>query len=492
MSDLKPETKFDKRFAARLKKEILQKHNASKINFNFMNKRIYFIASSVAVLGVVIIFVSFNLNNNPSDNWGQNNFVGNHESQVETKSAKKVAFVRLKDGAYGSLSELNTLAGNISAKAPAPLGLGGGGQEIAGASVPAVDPNMTVSSQGSTGLAAPARVMDSKMIAPVSSYKYVYKGEPLDLKDATGDVYRRLKGDGQMGGDLANLVSSQNLGPINLQSFRNLKMTNLSLIEDRDLGLMINFDFNEDSVYIYENWEKWRIPERDNCTDDACFNKYRLKIEDVPADEDLIAMSKNFLNTYSVSLDNYGEPSVENSWRVDYERSDKSNYYIPEYATVVYPLLINNEAVRDQSGNYAGLRVTINLLKKVASGLNGLMPYRYETSSYALETNSENIMKAVNNGGWNHIYYYNSGESKELELGTPYKSLIQTWKYTNGKNDELLVPALVFPVLNAPADYYGSKFISVPLVKEMLDEINNATDLPGGGVRPMPAGIMMK
>lgn len=483
MSELKPDTKFDSAFAARLKKEILKNNNqAFKINFNFMNKRSYFVTGSLALIAVVVLFVVADW-----ENWR-----GNQKASTLSYVNKEVvsddtSLVKLVDGAFGSLTNTNSGAGNLavatdsltSARAMAPQGLGGGGAaEIMPTTVisPAVNPSI-----------------GSKMIAPsMYNFKYVYKGEPLDLKEVSGSVFRRLKGDGYLSGNLVNLISNEDLGVLNLKSFDNLKMTNLSLVEDKNLGLMVNVDFNEDSVYMYENWEKWKIAERDACTDEACFSRFRLQLSDVPADSDLITIADDFLDKYNINREHYGAAQVDNLWRTNYENiEDKSNLYIPEYVVVVYPLMLNNEPVYDQSGNYAGLRVTINLLKKAASGLNGLNPYRYEDSSYALETDSTRLNKVIENGGWNRIYYYGQAEgvkTTEIELGTPTKSLVQMWRYTNNRSEELFVPALVFPVLNAPKEYYGQKFITIPLVKELVDELLVEPNQGGGGVMPMSGG----
>lgn len=448
-----------------------------------MNKKFYLGVGSVAVLGLVVLFFV--------TNWRIKNtepLATVIPSQKQVANQPEVAVVKLAKGAYGSLAlavGANNSVGLESAKAIAAPGLGGG----QGMMTIAAD-----SSASATSVSAPAQpaLVSSKMIAPMRNFKYVYKGA-LDLKADSGSVYRRLKGDGYLANNLTSLISNQDLGLVNLQSFSNLKMTNLSLTEDKELGLMVNLDFNEDTIYISENWEKWQLPERNSCIDEACFNRFRLKMADVSSDPELITMADKFLSYYNISLTNYGAAQVDNSWRLGYEQmADKNNFYISEYATVVYPLMIDGAPVLDQSGNYSGLRVTINLLRKNASGLNGLSPYRYEASDYALETDESRLMKVLANGGWNRFYYYGqeSTAATEIELGTPVKSLVQMWRYTNNHNEELLVPALVFPVLNTPSDYYGQKFVSIPLVKELVDELLvEPNSGGGGGIIPMPAGV---
>lgn len=483
MSELKPDTKFDLAFANRLKKEILKNSSTFKINLNFMNKKIYLTAGSVAVLGLIVLF--FVVDWRVSNVGPMNNLQTEQPKVTSLKTERSI--VKLARGAYGSLASA-VGASNVSgesARVQAVAGMGGGREimAVAADSASGVTSSMTVSSPS---------FVDAKMIAPMRNFKYVYKGDALDLTVDSGSVYRRLKGDGYLASNLTSLISNQDLGILNLQSFSNLKMTNLSLTEDRELGLMVNLDFNEDTIYIFENWEKWRSPERDACTDDTCFNRFRLKISEVPSDTDLITMSDNFLSRYNINLDNYGTAQVDNSWRAGYEIStDINNYYIPEIATIVYPLKIDDALVRDQSGNYYGLRVNVNISKKAASGLSGLSPYRYEASDYALETTDSRLMKVLENGGWNRFYYYGleSSNPTEVELGTPTKSLVQMWRYTNNKSEELLVPALIFPVLNAPSDYYGQKFVSIPLVSELVDELLVEPNQGGGGIGIMPMTV---
>lgn len=474
MSELKPGTRFDAAFARRLKKEVMllkAAPNPEKKSFAFnlilMNKRMYAAVGSVAVLGMVAALLLLSRDYRP----GQ-------------PTAINSGFSRLSVGAFGSLRNLNANTGAESAGA-----LASGGANLTAAhdnSVAASDVavSKTAASVSRTAIAAPAAAIATNgpavatgvakmMILPMVNFKYSYVGEPLALTEDQGDVLRRVKGAGQLSQDLARLISSQDLAMLDLSSFRNLKMTNLTLSEDKDQGLTITLDLIENSINIFENWEKWRVPERDACGNDtACWDKYRLKIEDVPSDNDLIALADKFLADHKIDRTHYGEAQVDNDWREVYTQTEnKNDAYVPEYTTVIYPLLINGAPVREQGGSYYGLRVTVNILKKAASGLNGLTPFAYETSSYALATDASDVIKAAEKGGYNSGYFGGNGETKTIELGTPIRSYVQVWKYSDNRNNELLVPALIFPIVKAPKDYYGQKSITVPLVKDMLDEI---------------------
>lgn len=468
MSDLKPDTKFDSVFAAQLKQKIIQEANQVKINqpqkkqvinLNFMNKKIYWATGSLAVTAIMVLVVTSLINPNG-----------------EQYSWPTEIISQLPAGAFGDLASLNNSNQETTSNGSnitSPMGLGGDSLEsgaLAARSISSASDTSvtTISSDLAEG---------KMMIMPYYNYNYEYAGEALDLTESEGSVYRRIKGDGQSGRALANLIKDLNFPDIDLSSFTNLRATNLSLVEDKDMGLMVMLDFNEDNIYISENWEKWRIMERENCAgDQACWDKWRLKIEDVPTDSDLITKANSFLSQHRINLEHYGEPIVDNNWREMYiQTANKNDFYVPEYSSVVYPLLINGDPVRDQSGAYSGLRVTINLIRNAASGLSGLSPYRYESSSYQLETDPKNILAAAEKGGWNRGWFGGSENSRTLKLGTPEKSLVQMWRYADGKSSELMVPALIFPVLGQPSDngYYGPKFVTVPLVKEMLSELSN-------------------
>lgn len=485
MVEVKPDTKFDSSFADSLKKDLLshrilieEETNLNSFSSNIlnnlknMNKKLYVFGGALAMVGVLALVFVFN--SLPSKN--KISLVAQPKSgDLETQ------FVEAAPNAFGSLALLSsTGASNLAPKS-------GEATEMMAtdsrAAVSAVAPVM--------GLGGGGDAISSKMIMPMTSYEYVYKGEVLELSDESANVYRRLKGDGNLSSNLDSLINTKSFGPINLSSFSNLKTSNISLSEDKPLGLNINIDFNEETIYIGENWLKWQS-DRNNCGDNqACWDSYRLKIEQIPADEDLIVRTNKFLEDKGINLENYGTPVVDNEWRKNYETStDKANYYIPEYASVIYPLKIDNQEVRDQSGNLDGLRVSVNLLHNAVSGVSNLSSYRFETSAYNLETDSAKIISLAEKGGYGSgFYYFNESQNKTvLELGTPTKSLIRFWRYTNNSNEELFIPALIFPVINTPADYYGSRYITVPLAKEMVAELEknkSENNYGGGGIMPM-------
>lgn len=492
MSDLRPDTHFTPDLAAQIKIKLMQRLSenspSNKIfTFNIMNKKILMAASAVFGVAVIVLLINLAMPLSPDNSTGKT-LSQSLKDSISSSPVEKSdgGVIRLAAKAFGSLSAESQ--GSISPAISDGKVVIENSREVTMSDSAASDlaiyaPSITaVAPTQVLGLGGGGVNASTKMIAPWYNFKYVYRGENLSLGGGEADVYRRIYGDASGNRELATLLSGFSFSGISLTAFSNLTASNLSLQENKDKGLALNFDFINDTVNIYENWQRWQLPERDACgNDDACWQRFRLKISDVPADADLIAQANKFLADHKINLEHYGVPSVDNSWRDNYNiTEDKVNFYIPEYASVVYPLLVDGSPVRDQSGNLAGMRVNINLLQKAVSGVNNLIPYRYEVSTYPLADDSAEIIRYAENGGWNHNYYGGTETTKEIGLDTPTKSYIQLNRYTNGHNEELLVPALVFPVI-LPADtfYYGPASIIVPLPKELLSE---QTD----GVQIMP------
>ena len=71
----------------------------------------------------------------------------------------------------------------------------------------------------------------------------------------------------------------------------------------------------------------------------------QLSPDDLPTDEELIAIADNFLKEHGIKRENYGDPIVNKYWR-ETGMSD----FVPDTLTIIYPLLINGKEVLDQGG----------------------------------------------------------------------------------------------------------------------------------------------
>lgn len=454
----KPDTKFDEQFKQRLRTELLAKikelkKNRVKVGF-WQNLKLWqglSIASVAAVITLVVLIPSIS-----------RKVITENQSADFSSPMMDFGISQVSENAFGSLSEnaaglsqSGSLSSNIAQKISSgissvttPLGFGGGG----------------------------AASTDLKMMPPyeLTSYKFVYKGDDLNITETEMPVLKRVKG--YSSGDYTSWLKNLNLGLIDAGQFANLKVQHLSLAEDIDSGYIIDITPFEGSINISQNWQKWNYDYS---------NVIPLSLNDVPDDQSLISLANDFLKKYKINLSSFGQPEVDNLWRESYRvTTDPALAYIPEIMTVKYPLVINEKIVYDQSGFKAGLFVNIDVRKKVASGLYGLFTQNYQSSNYAVETNAQRIKDIAEIGGlYGPHLYAEAQKTVEITLGTPTLQYMQFWQYANNENNELLLPAYVFPVESVSGDgYNGSKNVVVPLIKEILDSQDSAN---GGGVMPL-------
>ena len=375
------------------------------------------------------------------------------------------AFGALGLGAGGSSADSgaeqrNAASGQLAAGAApsaAPLGLGGGGG--IGLKMAAPD-TMPVYQQ-------PVR------------YHFSYSGE-LAPPEAKVEVLKRETAVDT--GVLAAVFSKLDLGLMDLGKLQDLAVQNINLAEDRDNGYLINLNFEDGSITINQNWSRWPQPKWDCPPEQGC-TPPRIKQEDIPANEEILRIAAEFVGRMGIPTANYGAPKVDDSWRKWYaEAENKADYWFPEQVGVSYPMLVNGKKVYYNDGREAGLNVSIDVRTKLVTNVSPIYSQRYLGSDYAGETDQARILEVAAGGGIMPIYYYGEGEAKVIDvgLGQPEEAYYWHWNYQNGRSENLLVPALVFPVqaTNETGGLYLERVV-VPLAKEILDQAGqNAGPMP--------------
>jgi hypothetical protein len=469
----KPDTKFDMEFARGLKTEILNKIAEIKKTVpikksifsqpSFIIRFTYSLASTVVILLILFPVVTYLSKQDNSKIANDQKLKFDYRPGISNVAA---------DHAFGQLNIVN----NQSEKAMSPKAIRGDG--------------LGASESGSmaSGAVVSQDISASKIMPPdyeTINYKYVYKGDEIKQDKEEMLVYKRVKA-GLSSTGLTRLVTGSKNNLVDLSKFSGAEISNINLIEDRDYGYMVSLNFTDGIISIYQNWAKW--PRLDqNCRDEACFNSFRIKYEDVPADDNLIAIADAFIKDYGIDMTPYGQPYVSDYFRQDYLLAkNKSEVYIPEEITVNYPLVINNEKVYDDSGNPAGLSLSVNFRQNKVSNLNELKPQNYESSNYKIATSTDKILAIAERGGL-YLDYQNESAAKtvEIELGTPALGLMRYYLYDNVKqnNDELYIPCYIFPINNISdkkINFY-KKNIVVPLAEDVIREID-ANPIP----EPMP------
>ena len=358
-------------------------------------------------------------------------------------------------------------------------GVGGGGgatraSEAAPLMAQTTDLGISMPSAVSPDASVSAPAM-GKMIARDENwqptiYTYKYAGATLELEDNEVTVLRRIRGSSSAANQIAGLLKNTDLGLANIKSFSGLSANNFSVFEDKNEGYTIYISLDEGALTIDRYMPRWSTASATRCLGTArCINPSEgLKISDIPADDNLIAVANNFLSDHGIKLANYDKPVL--AYPIDRTKPDN---YAPEIITLTYPLKINGEPVYEEYGGLFGMQVNINARDLKTVSVTSLTTQNYSGSKYEAVKDSEQMISYATNGGW-RSYDYPADNAKivELSLGTPARGFVIMWKYNDTSSEELLVPALIFPVTNRPQnDEWAAKDrVIVPLVKEMLEE----------------------
>lgn len=489
----RPDTEFDDTFKQHLKEEInlkiksLKRDNLNKkINLStdlpkesnlllFMKKFNYILGGASVSTLVILVGTYFmirsgqitignnktlqqnNISNFSLSNKDDNNTARNNQI-TENASIKSLA-----SNAFGKISISS--AENTKQSGPEGYTLGSDAASSKMASSPMLgssDENMMIS-----------------YIPEYYTYTYTDSKEKLNYNTEGLEVLKKIYS-GSANFDYKN-VSISNL---NLSQFNNLKLNNLSLDEDKENGYSIYFNFNDGSLSINKNWQKWPSANYDK----------NLKITDVPSDESIIKIANEFLSKYNIDIKNYGSPEVISDWKQYYEQStDKENYYIPTSIGVMYPLIINGKQVYESYGEKIGMTVNVDIVSNKVDGLYGIQTQNYESSKYDLETDSNKLLDVIKIGGNMFSPRYASNTNvKEISsnVKNPSIAYMRTYKYDNNTSYELYVPAMILDVENTTNNY--RKNIVIPLTKDSIEEIlKNNKEQPVINELPQPIPDIM-
>jgi hypothetical protein len=494
MVDGKPESKIDESFKESLKTKIvdLQQADANKVRQEESKTLIkqerydmkkFNLALSGAVLAVVVLAGTYFL-------LERNQALPDNNSKV----ASNIKITAVGDYAFGTLSKLAE-ADQVAKANQETSGVADASATAQTSNPAASSPASPVSDRmafGMGGGGASAGFVSPYYPDEYVVYKYVYKGEDLVLTDSKMQVLKRFKGQ-DVSSDLVSLLGGLDFGLMNIGSFPGLRLQSASFIQSGGDEYNIYVSADEGSVNINGAWPKLYTTQSDAITstafgiacapDGSCPEPSRIQLSDIPSDEELISIADAFLTEHLISTEIYGDPYIQNDWRRYYEASpDKANYYLPDSLSVIYPIKINDRFVYDESGNRTGLNVSVNIRNKKVVSVWDLLVHNYQASMYDAETDAARILKFAENGG---IYgYFPQGENVrvvEVELGQPTVQMVKMWNYKFNTSEELLIPSLIFPVMDQGIDSslgYVRTNVVVPLVKEMLDQRDQPYPMP--------------
>lgn len=447
----KPDTKFDKAFAKRLKSELLgQKQSSNLLNFNIMHKFGYAIGgAALASLLMLPVFINKNL--------AGTSFV------TDTGFNNRNTITLVGEQAFGELGVVTT--GGVGSALSALSSYYAPTEESADANAKVAE--LTRAQAGGGGFAGIAA--NTSMPAPfpiddggyrvATEFRYVYEGEDVDLGVDKLEVLRRVVNPSRVGG----LASQFGLGLIDLQKLGQMNFENVSMT-GANSDYRVNINLNLGEISLSKDFNGFAEPEAYRALDGSA----------IPSDEELIRIADSFVTRFGIDLTGYGEPQVAPGFRQSIELSrTNSGYYLPEIVNIIYPLEIRNTKAYDQGANPYGISININLRTKEAMQVYGLTVQQYEASLYPIKTDITELIKY----SYGERFYPDGFEIKyvDVKLGTPELVFVQSWTYNEKSGEsQLLVPAFKFPVLEKPE---GHPYYPDSIIISLVDEFSGRGDI---------------
>ncbi len=322
------------------------------------------------------------------------------------------------------------------------------------------------------GMGGDLAVDEKMMIAPypMIQYEYVYEGT-LDLQP-TVSVYKREPSRNRI--PLSAIAERLNLGTIDLNSFNGMNIESISFSQDQKFGYILNVSMADASLSIDAKWDQWP---QSTCQTEECYRNERITLDQIPEDSVMINIAQDFLSEHGVDLSTYGTAEVDNAWRRDYDAQENKEFaYVPDMQRVVFPLLIEGQPVYDQGGGTMGLSVSVHVKHKRVMSVWGIADRTYAKSDYEGVTD-ESAIKDYLSRLDNYYPIDAMPEGAEVQkatviLGEPTLSFAVYYRYENMVNEELIVPSLVFKVVEVQGAPEGSFYyrtnVVVPLSAEIL------------------------
>jgi len=408
---LKPVPEIDEDFRKRLRAEIserillMQKGRKASLKFgladifSFPQLSYALVGSLITLLAIIPSFYYVN----QRENSGQKTGITAETNISLTQTSKQ---------AFGTIGEESALTQTE--------GLGGGGGEASSF----------------------AQTPDTSRSA--GNYTYVYKGDEVILNEREIDVLEKEKRWKTSTG-LINILSDMNFSLMDLSGFQSTKLNMISFSEDKEFGYNVYIDLKNSSISIDRNYEKWPQPPMPECFGKEC---------SVPAGSgaviepsEAVSIADNFMREHRINLEAYAGPEI---LQRNVSGSTGEPDYSLESAQVIYPLVINGLEVYDAGGNKTGIIVNVDIREKRVAGVYNITSHRYLSSAYPAETDFSKITGRIGQSASVFPMREAAGKPSEIVLGTPEKVYLREWRTTTSEPEEMLIPALSFPIIEIP------------------------------------------
>lgn len=291
-------------------------------------------------------------------------------------------------------------------------------------------------------------------------YVYTFDGDLAPyLGDAHGTVYERQAFGKVEGSALRTIASS--FSSLQLDPFLSGELTSFAL-KAGEYALSIDAPGN--TWTIYQDWT--------NTLADYLSSYWQpLEASDLPSDETIITLARDFAQRWGVTLDGSRDPVIAEP-EVALARAGSTEVYIPETVTVVFPRLIEEQQAYPSWGSApTGLRISVNLRDMRVTHAYDALTQSYNASSYTLTQNADLLSKLIAGGGTPPAVYEDVDVKEVLvPLNAPERVLMEYTLYENGRPRMLFVPALRFTLQDPSLVPWSSGVVTVPLVAEIAEE----------------------
>jgi hypothetical protein len=285
--------------------------------------------------------------------------------------------------------------------------------------------------------------------AQTGTSSLVYAGDLITLNQTTGAVLELDTSD-QSRSEIINSIQSLGFDLTNINSvIASSTSETINLSESKPFGYSLTIDPDSASVAITEQTSLW--------PDNASLPNIKTLTSDIST----IGTATAFLKTHNIDMSHYGTAQVVS------ENATSS------IATVLLPLLINNQNVYNPDGSVYGITVTVDQIQNRVTAVTGISSQKYDASDYPLQTDFGGLLSAIGATTTQITSAIAADASSTIAttsistLSTPIQGLIH---YTNDE-DSFFVPGLIFPLTVVSAD--GTTTPTAPLVVPLLETTSN-------------------
>ncbi len=262
---------------------------------------------------------------------------------------------------------------------------------------------------------------------------------------------------------------------LDLGSFSGLRTDQMTWSQRTADGYTITVDGREGTINIYRDSGMVRALS-DVASPDGTVSSGSASTATV-TDTQAIRIAGSFLTKHGISTESYGAAVVQQSLGGVYmEKVAAGDGAGNSMATVTYPWVVKGTSVYDESGNPFGLQVTVDAATQSVLSVYNLMTRSFTSSQYTLTDQTADIQAFLGRGGW----LWSGAVSAETKttsyaLETPSAVYMMSQYQQDGGHDDLLVPALRFPVNEKDQAAVGRSAVMVPVVKNLLTPPTTST-----------------